>query len=149
MSGILANLGQRVTTWFGHGRPAMYAPVRMLERRRAPRLPSAINTTCELIGTETTTNAISDSLTARVRDASASGIRLTVNRPCSSGSLLHVMVPQSEVAPSTRLLACVVRSMPDGKENWSLGCSFIRDLDEGELLRLIRSGQTDDPGHDG
>jgi hypothetical protein len=76
---------------------------------------------------------------ARVRDISAGGANLLVNRAFKPGELLSLELP---VGPGelgelgegdTSVLACVVRVVPQGKGEWALGCIFSRELSEDDL----------------
>ncbi len=66
-------------------------------------------------------------LSARVQDISRGGIKLLVNQPLETGTLLSVELP------GVLVLACVahVTAWPDGE--WALGCIFSSELQDEDL----------------
>lgn len=78
---------------------------------------------------------------ARVRDISLGGANLSVDRPLRVGQLLTLELPThgDEVE---FVLACVVRSAPEGEGRWSLGCVFSRELSHADLKRLAAEPTT-------
>lgn len=73
---------------------------------------------------------------ARVTDISACGMGLLVPRREDAGSVLSIDVYDQDMQRSFRILACVVRVAALGKEEWKLGCNFIRQISSGELENL-------------
>jgi hypothetical protein len=118
--GLTARLSRRARV----GRPGP-------ERRQGVRLPSAVRTTCRLA-----VDPGPESLPAAVRDVSSGGVGLLLDRPMPAGMLLHVELPACGPAVSP-LLACVAHAECRGEGAWSVGCSFIRDLNERELRSFL------------
>ena len=89
---------------------AMYRPVRMTERKKAP---------------------------AKVFDISVSGVGLLVQRSLEVGTLLSLELLADEGRSPLKMLACVVRVTPHGDEEWALGCNFIREIGDQELKAFL------------
>src|SRR5262245_4448824 len=71
---------------------------------------------------------------AQVTNISATGVGLVADRELETGTLVNVTLQGAHGTPAT-LLACVVHVSPrDGR--WGLGCNFIRELTEAELLAM-------------
>ena len=77
-----------------------------------------------------------DRVSARVRDISLGGANLVVNRPVSSGQMLTLELPSANGQELQVVLACVVRVVPTGEGEWSVGCVFSRELSPEDLDRL-------------
>jgi hypothetical protein len=71
-------------------------------------------------------------LSVQVRDISRGGISLAVDRAFEPGELLSVELPTVPGKPTSRVLACVVRSHCRGGE-WVLGCTFAARLQDQDL----------------
>jgi len=74
-------------------------------------------------------------LPALVRNVSAGGIQLAVSRSFEMGTLLTVHLPSH--ATTMPLLASVIHVMRPTEDTWTLGCSFIRELNDTELRELL------------
>src|SRR6266511_3721808 len=74
--------------------------------------------------------------TAIITDVSQGGIRLILRRRFEPGAGLGIELPGVDGDEPYTVLAKVVhvRSLPDG--TWALGCQFISELDEDEVLHL-------------
>lgn len=73
----------------------------------------------------------------RVQDISASGVGLKMERPIEAGSLLSLELQGPHAQTPRRMLACVVRVTGGTNGCWSVGCNFIRELNETELQDLL------------
>lgn len=71
-------------------------------------------------------------LSARVRDVSRGGIKLTLSCPVAIGAFLSVELPTGLDAP-TAVLAYVVRVTPRKDGEWSVGCTFASELTDEDL----------------
>jgi hypothetical protein len=74
------------------------------------------------------------SWSARVRDISRGGIKLNLNRPFETGTLLKVEISNGQGDQSRSLMVRVVHVSPQGPFSWSLGCSFDKELTQQDLL---------------
>jgi Tfp pilus assembly protein PilZ len=74
---------------------------------------------------------------ATILDLSASGIGLTVFRAIDVGTLLSLELKGKDEQHNISILACVVRSRREGPANWTVGCSFISELDHGQFEGLL------------
>jgi len=72
---------------------------------------------------------------AKVSNISATGVGLIADRDLETGTLVNVTMQGAGGAPAT-LLACVVHVSPRAGGRWGLGCNFIRELTEAELLAM-------------
>jgi c-di-GMP-binding flagellar brake protein YcgR len=110
------------------------------ERRVWVRYPANLQTTLQAA------QAPEERLSARVGDISRGGIKLVVQRPLQTGELLSVELPCGDEAAQT-VLACIVRveALPDGE--WSVGCTFSRELGDDDLegfgARRVRNDPSD------
>lgn len=75
--------------------------------------------------------------TAGVVDISPTGIGLQVEHPLDVGTLLSVELHGPGEQPGLTILASVVRARSRAEGQWTLGCSFIRELSESELQALL------------
>jgi hypothetical protein len=99
-----------------------------VERRRAPRYPCDLQTTCRpLAGRD------GASWAARVVNISRSGIGLAVSRRFEPGALLTVELEDPRRTVSRSVLARVVHARPHADYGWLLGCAFSGELDDDEL----------------
>ena len=73
---------------------------------------------------------------AQVINISASGIGLEVADEIEVGSLLNLHVVGKQDREKT-LISCVVHSAPSSGGHWSLGCNFIRELNESDFEELL------------
>jgi c-di-GMP-binding flagellar brake protein YcgR len=74
---------------------------------------------------------------AKVVDISASGVGLVVQRPIDAGSLLSIVLLAPKGKSSLKMLACVVRVTERPGDELLLGCNFIRELNDRELVALL------------
>ena len=102
------------------------------DRRRWVRFSCDLEVTYRIIkATE------GESQRARVIDISASGVGLRSPKQVEAGALLTLELQGTTSMPPFNILACVVRTRQHEDGSWTLGCNFIRELQEGELQALI------------
>jgi hypothetical protein len=77
--------------------------------------------------------SIEVSWSARVRDISRGGIKLHLNRPFETGTILKVDISNEQGDGSRSLMVRVVHVSPQGPSSWSLGCAFDKELTEQDL----------------
>ena len=109
---------------FSHDR----APVGGLDRRVAVRYPGNPDASCQAI------TAPAGILAAWVRDISAVGVALLINREFPSDTVLTIELNNALHGVSCVLRARVVHTLelpPDGR--WLHGCAFERTLTDQEL----------------
>jgi len=111
--------------------PAASAGHPEMERRVWVRHPTNMETQVQLAG-----QGDADRFVARVGDISRGGIHLLVDRELHPGDLLSVELPVPAEQGSDTVLACVVRVTARGPGEWSLGCVFSCELEQGELESL-------------
>jgi c-di-GMP-binding flagellar brake protein YcgR len=70
---------------------------------------------------------------ARLRDVSGGGINLVVDREFKPGELLSIQLPDNGKESATSVLACVVHVNAQGKQEWSVGCTFSGELSREDL----------------
>jgi hypothetical protein len=70
---------------------------------------------------------------ARVRDISLGGVSLAVDRPFEPGGLLSVELPGATEHARCTALACVVHVTASAPGEWTIGCTFSRELSEDDL----------------
>jgi hypothetical protein len=104
------------------------------ERRRAVRYPARGILTYQLAGDGEQVRGL-----AELRNISLGGISLVIDREFSPGDLLNLELGGGD-GPSKVVLACVVHCTEAGANQWSLGCTFARELAEEDLLPF--TGQT-------
>ncbi len=75
---------------------------------------------------------------AGIQDVSRGGIRLVVDRPIETGSMIHVELPVFGSNPHTTILACVVYCNASDGGTFVIGCSFSTDLNDVDLSILAR-----------
>jgi hypothetical protein len=74
---------------------------------------------------------------AEIRDISATGIGLALNRRFPPGSMLFVELT-STIDESAHLLpVTVVHATESDEGHWLLGCTFSRTLNDAELAELV------------
>jgi hypothetical protein len=73
---------------------------------------------------------------AELTDLSAVGVGIKMNLPLRVGTTLNLYVGGGEGDMFLNILACVVRVTSHYSSNWRVGCTFIRELTEQELLRI-------------
>jgi hypothetical protein len=74
---------------------------------------------------------------AQVIDISSSGVALLVRRPIDAGSLLSIILMARKGKSSLKMLACVVRATDQPNDLRLLGCNFIRELSDRELIAVL------------
>jgi c-di-GMP-binding flagellar brake protein YcgR len=74
---------------------------------------------------------------ARVVNVSPTGIGLEVEREMDVGTLLSVEMRGTGDAAALTMLASVVRITEQTDGKWTLGCNFIRELSEAEMVSLL------------
>jgi hypothetical protein len=113
---------------FGQGRGTARAED---ERRVRVRYPCSLPTTLSEAH-----SSDAESITGRVQNVSRSGIRLLVARRYVPGELVSVELPAGQTGESTAVLACVIHCQPQPEGLSSLGCSFLSELSDDDLLVL-------------
>jgi hypothetical protein len=76
---------------------------------------------------------------ARVINVSPSGVGLSVQTPIEAGTLLSVDLTNPAGERAKSILACVVHVTDHAQGDYSLGCNFIRQLQEDEWQGLTRA----------
>jgi serine/threonine protein kinase len=121
------------------GKPAEPSPTPPSERRAATeserrvtvRYPCELNGVCQPIGEG------EERWQGKVRDLSAGGLRLVMDRRFEPGTVLLVEVKGGSGAASSTLLVRVVRARKEGKDHWAHGCSVSRTLAREEVRELL------------
>jgi hypothetical protein len=75
--------------------------------------------------------------TARLADLSAAGIGLFVELPFRIGCLLSLELESPDHEGLLSILASVVRVTTHYGRKWRIGCTFVRELVEDELRRIV------------
>jgi hypothetical protein len=78
--------------------------------------------------------------TAKVRNLSAGGISLVVDRDFEPQSVLTVQLVNTERNVACSLKVRVVYTVPHPSGDWILGGAFTRQLSEEELKAFVTSG---------
>jgi hypothetical protein len=73
---------------------------------------------------------------ATLTDISAVGVGMQVDLPLRVGTALNLHIGGVESDMFLNILACVVRITSHYASNWRVGCTFVRELTEQELLRI-------------
>jgi PilZ domain len=76
----------------------------------------------------------SDLVYGKVLDVSVGGVKLLVNRPFETGSLISLDLPGGEELSAVSVLACVVRTQEQPNGEWILGCEFSQKLGVEDLF---------------
>jgi c-di-GMP-binding flagellar brake protein YcgR len=84
-------------------------------------------------------------LSARVRNISLGGINLAGNRPFQPGELLTVELPGANEEARCKVLACVVHCEEEQAGEWSVGCTFSRELSADDLAHFGARRERPDP----
>jgi hypothetical protein len=74
---------------------------------------------------------------AQVLNISPTGVGLLVDREVENGTLLSVELASAAGRAGKTMLSCVVHVGRHGEGGWALGCNFITELSEAELLALL------------
>ena len=99
------------------------------ERRVWARHATNLETRYKPAGAPDTTR-----LSARVRNISLGGVNLIGNRAFQPGELLNVELPGATDVDRCDVLACVVHCAEETPNEWSLGCTFSRELSDDDLV---------------
>jgi hypothetical protein len=119
-----------VRSWFGLAASA--AVPSGPERRVWVRSLSDVETNCKLADAPATGRML-----ARIRNVSQGGANLLVPQPLPPGALLSIEMPGTGPGDEYFVLACVIRSAAQPHGEWSLGCTFARELSEEEVQSLV------------
>jgi hypothetical protein len=103
-----------------------------IENRQRTRFDCDLTATYQIIGEA---GLAEEAL--QVSNLSASGIGLTVDRFIDAGTLLNVELRGKDEAAVRSILSCIVHITKQTERRWTLGCNFIRELGEEDLLALI------------
>ena len=82
-------------------------------------------------------------LSARVVDISRGGAKLLVSQAHEAGSLISLELRGPDGQTSCAALACVVHARQADNEEWVLGCSFSKELEEEHLRAFGIAGVAD------
>ncbi|HYV40136.1 MAG TPA: PilZ domain-containing protein [Gemmataceae bacterium] len=72
----------------------------------------------------------------RVRNVSLGGINLLTTRAQQPGDMLTIELPSGNEGAKCHVLACVVHCVEESTGEWSLGCTFSRQLTETDLAQF-------------
>lgn len=106
------------------------------ERRMRDRYACDLKSTCKPIESQSSTP-----WPAKIRDVSATGVRLTMFRRFEPGTLLVLELQDRDGVPRL-LLARVVRIAKQVRGRWYHGCTLEAELDEQELEALVETPYT-------
>jgi serine/threonine protein kinase len=113
-------------------RPTVSLGRRDQDRRAAVRYASGKEGPCQALCSEKQVRWV-----AEVRDVSADGIGLVMNRRVEPRTILTLEFPATDQEGARRLLIRVVRVQALSKRRWLLGCVFARRLGEDEVQTMI------------
>lgn len=104
----------------------------MIERRAWVRFPCGMETSCQPLA-----SAVGQQWSGHVRDLSAGGVGVVLNRRFELGTLLTIEVLSNSDKPSRTFLGRVihVHSQPDG--SWHMGCRLANSLSEDDVQALL------------
>jgi hypothetical protein len=74
---------------------------------------------------------------ARVLNISPTGVGLLVEAPVAAGTVLSLRLRSPSGSTDKTMLSCVVHVNRQAEGEWALGCNFISELSESELLALL------------
>jgi hypothetical protein len=80
-----------------------------------------------------------------VRNISLGGVNLLSRRPLAPGEMLTIELPGATETSRCQVLACVVHCVEDGDGEWSLGCTFARELSDRDLAAFGAKRERLDP----
>jgi CheY-like chemotaxis protein len=114
--------------------PGPVPPFRGEERRACVRYLCQLDGSCQPIGQPTT----GDSWLGKLRDISANGVKVLLNRRFEIGTLLVLELPRPGWDVSRMLLCRVVRvaKEPLGSD-WEVGCTLDRELSDDEVQSFL------------
>lgn len=75
-------------------------------------------------------------MSAKIRNISRGGVNLLVPQPLDPGALLSIELPGDGAGDEYFVLACVAHANAQRNGEWSLGCTFARELSEEEVQSL-------------
>jgi c-di-GMP-binding flagellar brake protein YcgR len=113
---------------FGLGRAESALP----EKRSWPRCPANVTASVQLTNSGDMTR-----WPAKVVDLSPGGVALSVDREIRNGTLLTTDLRAANGHIVSTILACVVHLTVQDDGTRRLGCNFIRELTESDLLALL------------
>ncbi len=112
------------------------------ERRVWVRHPADLNTTCQAAD-----SASGERLSAVVRNISQGGISLLLGQSFEPGEMLSIELPGPVEGTTYTVLACVVHVRPQNDDEWIIGCTFSRELNDDDLAafgaRRVKHGSDD------
>jgi hypothetical protein len=133
---MFANLSAIFRRWRARSVPLVQpeAPkILSTDRRQFIRFPSSGQTEVRTAGL-----IHRKKFSAWITNVSCGGIRLVGEIPFRRGSLLHVELQNEPTARTEAILACVVHVAHVHETQWTVGCSFIRELTGEELQGFVR-----------
>jgi PilZ domain len=74
---------------------------------------------------------------AHITDLSAVGAGLQLDLPLRIGTSINLHIGGDGSFGSLSFLACVVRVTSHFSKNWRAGCTFLRELTDQELVRIV------------
>jgi hypothetical protein len=114
-------------------------PCAQHERRRTPRYPCWLNSSCAPLGTP-----ILKRWKSFACDLSTGGANLLIGRPIEQGALLALEMRCANGDASQHILVRVVHVTQQAADEWLIGCAFDRNLNE-EAIQQILLGSGVDP----
>jgi hypothetical protein len=103
-----------------------------LDRRVWVRSLSDVETNCKLAEAPATGR-----MAARIRNISRGGANLLIPQRLDPGALLSIELPGDAAGDEYFVLACIIHSNLQPNGEWSLGCTFARELSEEEVQSLV------------
>lgn len=110
------------------------------DRRAHTRYDLSVDTVCRLAA------ANSPTLNARLKDISAGGANLWLDRPIPEGSMICIDLPLAGHSAPVTVLACVMHTVELHEGGWSHGCTFSAELGEEELSEFGARKEKSAPG---
>jgi hypothetical protein len=111
---------------------AQKLPATDADQRVWVRFSCEVRASCRKFG-----DSEDDSHPAQVLNISATGIGLVVPPPLVAGTLLNVDLFEKSGRRVCSILACIVHTTQRTDGHHSVGCNFIRELNEAELESLL------------
>jgi CheY-like chemotaxis protein len=106
------------------------------ERRACVRYLCHLDGTCQPVGHPST----GESWLGKLRDISATGVKILINRRFEVGTLLAVELPRPGWEATNMLLCRVVRITKDPVgHDWEVGCALDRELSDDEVQSYLDS----------
>lgn len=102
------------------------------ERRAAVRQRFDWDVACEL-----TSYGVGERWAAQVRDISAEGLGLVLDRAFDAGTVLEVELASRDGSLAYTVVARVSHSRPLADGQWLAGCSFVGKVSDDELRDLL------------